>query len=169
MPDGRPEHVIDLRLHKNAVKGVAASGDLIFSVCADGSAAWRSSTDLRTVRVLPGAHDRIANGCTGLGAGRFASVSRDLKLRLWEPDFTVRVLDTPHTHSIKCVVAGADGRLIATGGYDGLVAVHDREADRWPVVTRPTGAGISSLAYDADRRLFLASSYDGNVYEVGAS
>lgn len=166
-PGGRPEHVADLRLHDNAVKGVAASGDLIFSVCADGSAAWQSIGDLRTVRVLPGAHDRIANGCTGLGGGRFASVSRDLKLRLWEPDFTVRVRDTPHTHSIKCVAAGAGGRLIATGGYDGLVAVHDREADRWLVVTRPTSAGISSLAYDDDRRLFLASSYDGIVHEIG--
>jgi WD40 repeat protein len=162
-------HVADLRLHDNAVKGVAVSGDFIFSVCADYSAAWQSVSTLKTVKVLPRAHDRIANGCAGLGEGRFASVSRDLKLRLWEPDFTVRVVDTPHTHSIKCVAASADGGLVATGAYDGQVAVYDRKLDAWSTVIRPTAAGISSLAYDADRLLFLASSYDGNVYEVAGS
>jgi toxoflavin biosynthesis protein ToxC len=164
---GTAGHVADLRLHDNAVKGVAVSGDLIFSVCADGSAAWQSVATLTTVKVLPRAHDRIANGCAGLGGGRFASVSRDLTLRLWEPDFTARVVATPHEHSIKCVAASADGRLVATGAYDGHVAVYDRELGTWPTVTRPTAAGISSLAYDSDRSLFLASSYDASVYEVG--
>lgn len=163
---GTIEHVRDLRLHENAVKGVAVSGDFIFSVCADTSAAWQRISTLETVKVLPDAHDRIANGCVGLGDGRFASVSRDLKLRIWEPDFTASVIDTPHTHSIKCVAAG--GGLIATGAYDGHVAVYDPEAASWRTVVRPTAAGISSLAYDAEGGRFLASSYDGTVYPVPA-
>jgi WD40 repeat protein len=166
---GTIEHVADLRLHDNAVKGVAVSGDLILSVCADYSAAWHSVSTLERVKVIPRAHDRIANGCAGLGEGRFASVSRDLKLRLWEPDFTVRVVDTPHTHSIKCVAASPDGALVATGAYDGQVAVYDRKLDAWSTTIRPTAAGISSLAYHADRCLFLASSYDGGLYEVTGS
>jgi toxoflavin biosynthesis protein ToxC len=165
---GTVEHVGDLRFHHNAVKGVAVSGDLIFSVCADGSAAWQSVTTLQTVHTLARAHDRIANGCAALDGGRFASVSRDLKLRLWEPDFRVRVLDTPHTHSIKCVAADGEGRFVATGSYDGHVAVHDRATGTWPTVVRPSAAGISSLAHDAARRVFLASCYDGSVYEVAA-
>jgi WD40 repeat protein len=163
---GIVEHVVDLRLHDNAVKGVAVSGDLIFSVCADASAAWQNLRTLETVRVVPRAHERIANGCAGLGEGRFASVSRDLKLRLWEPDFTAKVVETPHKHSIKCVAASADGRLVATGAYDGHVAVYDRRAGAWHTVVRHTTAGISALAYDTDRCVFLASSYDGNFYEV---
>ncbi|MEU2777998.1 hypothetical protein ABZ646_35205 [Streptomyces sp. NPDC007162] len=163
--DGRLEHVRDLRLHDNAVKGVAASGDMLFSVCADGSAAWHSATTLQTLKVLPNAHDRIANGCVGLGGGRFASVSRDLTLRVWEPDFTVTVLKTPHTHSIKCVSSDDTGRFVATGAYDGHVAVHDLRTGAWHT-TRPTASGVSSLAYDAARRLFLASSYDGRVHEI---
>jgi WD40 repeat protein len=162
-------YVGPLRLHENAVKGVATSGDLIFSVCADGSAAWQSLSGLQTLRVLPGAHDRIANGCTGLGAGWFASVSRDLKLRVWGPDFVARVVDTPHTHSIKCVAATPEGHLVATGAYDGRVAVYDRRTGLWPTVVRPTAAGISALAHDSARNLFLASSYDGTVYEVPAA
>ncbi len=166
---GSTGHVADLRLHHNAVKGLAVSGDLIFSVCADRSAAWHSVSSLETVKVIPRAHDRIANGCAGLGDGRFASVSRDLKLRLWEPDFTMRVVNTPHTHSIKCVAASTNGALVATGAYDGQVAIYDRELDAWSTVVRPTAAGISSLAYDTGRLLFLASSYDGTVYEVAGS
>ncbi|MGH3830469.1 MAG: WD40 repeat domain-containing protein [Pseudonocardiaceae bacterium] len=163
---GVVEHVRDLRLHANAVKGVAVSGDLIFSVSADTSATWQSATTLETIKVLPDAHDRIANGCVGLGSGRFASVSRDLKLRLWEPNFTKTVVNTPHTHSIKCVAAGTEGRLVATGSYDGHVAVYDRYTNTWPTIVRPTAAGISSLSYDAERRRFLASSYDGTIYPV---
>lgn len=163
---GTVEHVRNLRLHENAVKGVAVSDDLIFSVCADASAAWQRVSTLETVKVLPNAHDRIANGCVGLNGGRFASVSRDLKLRIWERDFTATVVDTPQTHSIKCVAACGDGRLVATGSYDGRVAVYDRRSGSWPTVVRPTAAGISSLAYDPEQKRFLASSYDGHVYPV---
>lgn len=165
-PGGTAEHVADVPLHANAVKGVAASGNLIFSVCADRAVAWHDLATLRLVYRVPGAHDRIANGCAGLGKDYFASVGRDLKLRLWAPDFTCEVVGTPHTHSIKCVSASSDGELIATGSYDGHVALYERRSGTWPVVVRPTAAGISSLSFDATRG-FLASSYDGSVYEIG--
>ncbi|MFI0982810.1 WD40 repeat domain-containing protein [Streptomyces sp. NPDC021093] len=163
---GRAEHVRDLPLHTNAVKGVAVSGDLIFSVAADASATWYRASTLEKVATIEDAHDRIANGCAGLADGWFASVSRDLKLRLWDPEQRVQVLDTPHTHSIKCVAASDDGRLIATGGYHGQVAIYDRATSSWSRDARPTAAGISSLAYDAERKLFLAASYDGQVYPL---
>jgi toxoflavin biosynthesis protein ToxC len=73
---------------------------------------------------------------------------------------------TPHTHSIKCVAAGAGGRMIATGAYDGQIAVYDRVTDTWPLIGRPTASGISSVSYDPQGHRFLASSYDGAVYEV---
>ncbi|MFI9252802.1 hypothetical protein [Streptomyces sp. NPDC053069] len=160
------EHITDLALNVNAVKDVAVSGDLLFSVAADASATWYRISTLEKVATVEDAHDKIANGCTGLGDGWFASVSRDLKLRIWRPDRTVQVLSTPHTHSVKCVAADTDGRLIATGSYDGRIAVYDRTDDRWSVTERPTTSGISSLAYDAARKLFVAGSYDGQVYTV---
>ncbi|MFD0385196.1 WD40 repeat domain-containing protein [Streptomyces stramineus] len=161
---GKAEHVADLPLHTNAVKGVAVSGDLIFSVAADASATWYRIGDLEKVTTIEDAHDRIANGCAGLGDGYFASVSRDLKLRIWDPEQRAEVLDTPHTHSIKCVAASDDGRFVASGSYNGRIAVYDRIAGEWASVIRPTTAGISSLTYDVERKAFAASSYDGQVY-----
>ncbi|MFI9307872.1 WD40 repeat domain-containing protein [Streptomyces triculaminicus] len=162
---GEFRHEATLPLHSNAVKGVAVAGDVIFSVCADAEAAWFSTATLTEVARVPEAHDRIANGCVGFADGEFASISRDLKLRIWTGT-EAEVLDTPHDHSIKSVSASTDGRFIATGAYNGLVAVYDREAAAWTTVLRPTTAGISSLHYDAAERCFLASSYDGDVHRI---
>ncbi|URV25290.1 WD40 repeat domain-containing protein [Burkholderia gladioli] len=161
-------HVRDLPLHPNAVKGVARSGDLLFSVAADASATWVCCSTLEIVATLPDAHDKIANGCAGLGEGYFASISRDLKLRIWSPDQQVELIDTPHTHSIKCVSASGDGRYIATGSYYGRVAIYDRVERRWSFDARVSTAGVSSLSFDPLSRHFLASSYDGQVYRVPA-
>jgi toxoflavin biosynthesis protein ToxC len=164
--EGWAEHVDTVAMHANAIKGVAASEEVVFSVCADGSAAWHSAATLELLHHRPRAHDKIANGCVHLGRSRFASISRDLKLRIWAADRTVTVVDTPHRHSIKCVCADGGGRYVATGGYDGSIAVYDLARGTWPVTARPTASGISSMSFDARREVFLASSYDGTVYEV---
>jgi WD40 repeat protein len=167
-PDGTLAHRETLRLHENAVQGVAAAGGVIFSVSSDAGAAWFDAATLREIGRLAGAHDKIANGCVALPDGRFASVSRDLTLRFWdgrraEPG---EVMLTPHDHSIKCVSASTDGRLLATGSYSGMLAVRDLTRRRWQVIPRRTTSGISSLHFDDAGRRFLASSYDGNVYDI---
>jgi WD40 repeat protein len=164
-PDGTLTHCATLRLHDNAVKGLAVSGNSIFSVCADTGASWFDTATLRETGRVGSAHDKIANGCVALPDGRFASVSRDLTLRLWEGS-TAEVVPTPHDHSIKCVSASTDGQLIATGSYNGVLALYDRTDRRWRIAPRQTTSGISSLHYDDARRAFLASSYDGAVYQV---
>lgn len=45
--DGTLQHRTTLRLHDNAVKGLAVSGDSIFSVCADTGASWFDTSTLR--------------------------------------------------------------------------------------------------------------------------
>jgi WD40 repeat protein len=164
--DGRVEHVATLTLHANAVKAVAVSGDVIFSVCADTGASWFSTRDFSEIARAQEAHDRIANGCAALPGGRFVSVSRDHKLRIWDGPRAM-VVRTPHDRSIKCVAASDCGRFIASGSYFGAVAVYDVERAAWLRVERPTTAGISSLCFDATRGLFLAGSYDSRVYEIG--
>jgi toxoflavin biosynthesis protein ToxC len=163
---GQLVHLTNLDLHDNAVKGVAVSGKLIFSVCADRSVAWHDTETLRPMHRIAAGHDRIANACTGLGGGNFASVGRDLKLRLWTPDYACTTVDTPHTNSIKCIAANETGELIATGSYHGHVHIYSRAIGGWVSFSRPTTAGISSLCYEPVRRKFLASSYDGDVYEI---
>ncbi|MFF2807052.1 WD40 repeat domain-containing protein [Streptomyces sp. NPDC058000] len=164
--DDQLHHIADIPLHDNAVKGVAVSGDRLFSVCADTGVAWHHARTREEIHRIDTAHDRIANGCVGLADGHFASVGRDLKLRLWAPDFTARTIPTSHPNSIKCVAANTSGRLIATGSYHGHIKIYDRDSDQWTTEERPTTAGISSLAYDTTRGLFLAGSYDSQVYQI---
>ncbi|KND35283.1 WD40 repeat domain-containing protein [Streptomyces acidiscabies] len=164
-PDGAVKHEATLPLHAGAVKGVAVSDGQIFSVCADAAASWFSTADFAELARADAAHDRIANGCAALPGGQFASVSRDLVLRLWD-GASATSHSTPHDHSIKCVTASPDGRYVATGSYNGLVAVFDTGSRAWSAVRRPTTSGISSLTYDIDAGVFLAGSYDGQVYEV---
>ncbi|WP_236240608.1 WD40 repeat domain-containing protein [Streptomyces sp. CC228A] len=164
-PDGTVKHEATLPLHTGAVKGVAVSGDLIFAVCADAAASWFSVRDFTELHRVEAAHDRIANGCAPLPGGRFASVSRDRRLRLWDgPEAAVH--PTPHDHSVKCVSTSPDGRYVATGSYSGAVCVFDTRTGTWPVALRPTTAGVSSLCHDPARGVFLAGSYDGRVYDV---
>jgi WD40 repeat protein len=153
-----------VQLHANAVKGIACNGARIFSVDATGAAALHRTADLTLERLLQRAHMRISNGADSLPDGRFVSVSRDRKLRIWNGDAPT-VIDTPHTHSIKCIRAGR--RLVATGSYSGVVCLYDVDAGAWVHQERPTCAGISSLARGDVPDTFLASSYDGNVYEIG--
>ncbi len=158
--DGKLERTI--ALHDNAIKGLASDGVHLFSVCATGAAAFHDAA-LAPVRHIADAHDRIANGCVAVGADHFASISRDRKLRLWSGD-RVAMFDTPHTHSIKCIAASRDGRFVATASYNGLAAVFEIASGTWVRVERLTASGVSSLCAHGDG--FLASSYDGEIYQV---
>jgi WD40 repeat protein len=168
--DGRTaSHVQDMQLHSNAVKGIASDEKHIFSVSADGASAWHRIADLTSDCLLETGHSMIANGCTKVKEGVFASVSRDLKLRLWNELGRCRVIDTPHKNSIKCIASSADGRFIATGSYFGVVAVYDVDRGTWTTETRPSSAGISSIIAVPGNECFLCSSYDGEIHEVAAS
>ncbi|MCS4294973.1 WD40 repeat protein [Comamonas sp. BIGb0152] len=162
---GALNHVSTLKLHENAVKSIAASNNMIFSVCADTSAAWFSIATLSELSRKCDAHSRIANGCAALPQDRFVSVGRDHKLRIWE-NFSSTDYETPHQHSIKCVATTTDGRFIASGSYHGYVAVYDNDESKWQPLIRPTSSGISSLCFDTEKYQFLAGAYDGHIYEV---
>ena len=166
--DARLEFLETVRLFDNAVKGVASNDEVIFSVCATGDAAFHSISSLGHVRTIAAAHEKISNGAVRLADGRFASVSRDRKLRIWSSGDVVSI-ETPHDHSIKCVTASSEGALIATGAYDGRIAVFDASKWSWCYRDRPTASGISSICPGANWREFLASSYDGQIYRVSGA
>ncbi|MGY2400881.1 WD40 repeat domain-containing protein [Pseudomonas sp. SDO5271_S396] len=168
--DGQtPQFLREVRMHENAIKGIAADEKYLFSVCATAAAAFCRIEDFELEAYLDKAHDRISNGCTQIQGG-FASIGRDLKLRLWQEGFN-EVYDTPHTHSIKCIAISKDQQLIATGSYGGTVAVFDLAKRCWTTVEKITASGISCLTHDAEGSGFLASAYDGRIYPIatGAS
>ena len=55
---------------------------------------------------------------------------------------------------------------VASGSYDGKVAIYDWNRDEWPAVHKVSRFGISSLAADEVAGEFLATSYDGHVYRL---
>jgi WD40 repeat protein len=160
-----PQLLTVFRVYDNAIKGIVAGDGQIFSVCASTDVAWHDIRDFRLIRLIPGAHQKIANGCCLAGPGGFASIGRDLKLRIWTGD-REETYRTPHPNSVKCICASDDRNTLMTGAYTGTLAGFDMATRSWVSFSRPTASGISALAYDGRNRRFLASSYDGQVYAV---
>ena len=163
--DGGLQLVNSRKLYENAVKGLAANGKRLFSVCANTHVAWQDIASLEVIRFVENAHARIANGCCRLGSSGFASTGRDLKLLIWD-DAGCAAYQTPHKNSVKCIAASSDGKRIMTGSYGGTLAGFDVSARQWVSFFRPTASGISALVYDPQYDRFLASSYDGCIYPV---
>jgi len=152
-------------LHENAIKGLAINNDILFSVCATGSAAWYNLKNNKVLNVISDAHSKISNGCVALENNVFASISRDLKLRIWKDESLFLEINTPFTHSIKCITTDPGFRYVAMGSYNGVISVYDRDTSYW-LTQKISAAGISSICFDSINGKFLAASYDGNVYSV---
>ena len=161
--DGRPVPRGQYKIYDNAIKGMAATADRLFSVCASTDIAWHDTADFSLIQRIPKAHDKIANGCALAGTRGFASIGRDLKLRIWT-DGQQEVYRTPHPNSVKCICANEDRTRLMTGAYTGTLAEFDLATRSWISFSRPTASGISGLAWDNANRRFLASSYDGQIH-----
>lgn len=150
------------QFHNNAIKGIAASGDYLYSVCATGSAAFHDIKNFSCKKYIEKAHDKISNDCAWLYENKFVSVSRDLTLRITDLE-EQEIIYTPHKYSIKSLAVSKDREWIATGSYRGILCVYKLENKHW-YEHKLTDSGISSLAFDEVNQGFIASSYDGNLY-----
>lgn len=162
--DNTIELVESLKLHENAIKGLCVADGLIFSVCADASAAFTRISDFGCEKYVEEGHEMIANGCDSADNGDFVSVSRDLKVRVWNKD-GVQVIDTPHQNSIKCVAISKDGDLILSANYAGFIGIYQQSTGQWLKWFHPNHAGISSITR-TDKGDFFASSYDGRIHFI---
>lgn len=153
-----------LSLHQNAIKGIVVEDGLIFSVCADYSAAFHDTSNLSLVHYLKTPHEKIANACVAFGNKMFISASRDLKLRIFSLN-TVKEFKTQHKHSIKCLAISADKNFIASADYAGHVFIYDKNLN---IITRhrPTVSGISNIIPGQTAGEFIAASYDGEIYPI---
>lgn len=161
---GRLELVGEYKVLQNAVKDIAVWNNQVFCCGAAGDIAVFDLETLQLVATRERAHNNIVNSCVTLGEGQFATVSRDLRLKIWQGVEEEADLKTPFDHSIKCASSSEDRRFIAAAAYDGTLAIYDRETKTWPLFRRLTAAGVSSLSYANEA--FWASSYDGKIYQV---
>jgi WD40 repeat protein len=167
--DGQIVFEQQIAIHHNAIKGIACSKDRIFSVDSNGSTAIHTINNFNLIQHLHKSHHKIANGCAHVetdSASCFVSVSRDLKLRVWNGN-SVTVVDSPHQRSIKCVASNSLEGLIATGSYSGEIGIYDLKLGNWHSMHRPTTSGISSIVSTPTE--FVASSYDGKLYTISVS
>jgi WD40 repeat protein len=169
LSDAKWTFIKEVPLHDGAVKGIAAFGLTLVSVGASGAVSRHilsESGDIIQSNLL-GSHAKIANGCTWIGEGRFASVGRDRKLIIWnETDFISYL--TPHQHSIKSIAVSSAGRFVATGDYRGGLAVFDVEKEAFVFYSLCSRAGISSLAFDEQGDRFAGVAYDGSKIDLRA-
>ena len=163
--DNKVEFENIFSLLENAIKGIAASDTSIFSVCATGSAAYHDVNTFKEQQIISKGHDKIANGCVAIGGNQFASISRDLKLRIWN-NGKAKTIDTSHKSSMKSVSSNEKGNLIAIGDYKGFVSVYDIEKSTFIEHMRLSDFGISSISYDNSRDKFITSCYDGKTYDI---
>jgi WD40 repeat protein len=154
-----------IKLFDNAIKGLCINGEALFAVCANTKIAWVDIKDFNLIRMLDNAHHKIINGCCSLDPGQYATISRDLDLSIWSAD-KKQTYSSPHPNSIKCIAVSADKKRIMTGAYTGTLAGFNVDRREWYIFERPTASGISSIAYDDMFDIFMASSYDGNVYRI---
>lgn len=162
LDDNELVYVASTSVHDNAIKDISVSHEQVFTVCADNSVVvMQFDEKMEMTPVLEGSHDKIVNGCASF-KDSFVSVSRDLTLRIWgdEP----AVLTTPHKNSIKCI-ATDDDSWIVSGDYRGTVSFYNVAEQVW-YKRKVSRTGISAMAYDESRKVFMASSYDGSVHEL---
>jgi WD40 repeat protein len=164
--EGKVQFVKTERWHENAIKGLASSARYVFSVCASGISQVRDVRTLERTFSYRNEDEEVMNACVSLHEKGFASVGRDRKLRVWSVNNPnqCEVIDTCHTHSIKSLAASADGNRVATGSYNGMFSIYDCQSKVWIFHERLTHAGISSINNSSVG--FIASSYDGNVFEI---
>jgi len=126
-------------------------GSLITWTLADGTA--------RTI----GEHDESLEGCAAAG-GLMASCDESGRVCVWDPAEGEAILDRPvHRGRAGVCALSGDGTLVASGGSDRMVAVHDvASGDR--IATLPAEGWVTALAFDGTGRMLLVGDEGGALY-----
>jgi hypothetical protein len=155
------------QLHDGPVKGLDARSGWIATGGADGRVAVVGVDGERIAAAT--VHDDIVNGVALGPSGRVASVSRDRRVRLFDPDAGRAYSIGEHGHWSLCVAFSPDGSRIVTGGEDGMVHLWNPDGGAVESVNlaRPVNGidwrGSVIAAASGDRRLYLIDPSSGQV------
>jgi WD40 repeat protein len=95
---------------------------------------------------------------------KFASVSSDHRVMLWGMESkTPLSIFTAHTQAVKTLAFSPDGKLLATGGDDGLIQIWDLDHRELTQTLSAHRWTISGLSFLADSNTLISASWDGNI------
>jgi WD40 repeat protein len=102
--------------------------------------------------------------CTFAGDGRVATGSSEGRLQMWSWDRAAEdgAAIQAHVRAIQALVWDARRDLLISGGYDGLIAIHERRGKRRGALTAHTG-GVHALAISRDGAWLASGGYDRTI------
>ena len=163
---GAPQYLWTLNANENAIKGMDVKDGSVITGCADGQLVMLDPIRQEITAQYPKRHTSILNDACFVGSDLIGSISRDLTLIIWSANGS-EIHETNHQNSIKSIASDTDGRWVAMGDYRGSISVFNVETRAFHgAKIRASETGISSLAWDASKSQFVASSYDGHLYEI---
>jgi WD40 repeat protein/transcriptional regulator with XRE-family HTH domain len=185
MAPGSPDQLLHvLHAHSGQVIGMALSADgrLVASGAYDGMVRlWdvESGQCLATMHAHPGGAYAVALSASGHLA---ASSGNDGIVRVWDtaswvpstallrgsvhasesPGYPVATM-AGHTGGIWGLALSADGRLVASGGLDGMIMLWEAASGRRLLTLQGHTGQIYSMALNTDGRLLASGGLDGMV------
>jgi WD40 repeat protein len=115
------------------------------------------------VAFAPDGRRALTAGCRPRAAGA-ASKSMEWFLRLWDVGQGTAVRSFPgHTHPIRGVAFGPDGRWAVSGAFDGGVRLWDVNAGKEARGLAAHGCAAGGVAFSPDGRRVLSGGADGTI------
>ena len=68
-----------------------------------------------------------------------------------------------HTGGVRGVTLSADGRLLASGGLDGIIRLCETPSGRLVATLQGQTGGVRGVTLSADGRLLASGSWDGTI------
>jgi WD40 repeat protein len=156
-PNGEPR-LQRLGKHPAAVTAVAfdGGGEFAVSVGGDDARVWRLGQG--RIAILP--HRKRVIGAAFAGA-LVVTASEDGTARIWRRRGGAPLHTLRHGSPVEALAVAPTGRIIATGGADGLVDLWSSDGRRLRVLHH--SGDITSAAFSPDERMLVTSSADGTA------
>ncbi|KAL2932614.1 Protein JINGUBANG [Bienertia sinuspersici] len=162
--------------HNDAVSGLAVNDGVIYSVSWDKTLKiWRAS-DFKCLESVT-AHDDAVNAVTVSGDGTVYTGSADGKIKVWEnknknndkvwKHSMVSKMEK-HKSTVNALALSSDGRVLLSGGCDGMIIAWEKDDDdrmvENGVVGGHDGAVLCLVRLDIDGHdLFVSGGADRTV------
>jgi WD40 repeat protein len=156
-PNGEPR-LQRLGSHRAAVSAVAfdATGEFAVSAGGDDARVWRlGQGQIATLR-----HQKRVTDAAFAGP-LVVTASEDGTARIWRRRGGAPLHTLRHGAPVHALAVASTGRIIATGGTDGLVDLWSSDGRRLRMLSH--GGDITSAAFTPDGRTLVTSSVDGTA------